>query len=175
MSVALVARLLFMSEDLSFAGISRATGISYNTILRMRNPSFKVSLDNAKALRNAYSRFNYSKLKITGFAPKEAKRFRAYAPASASVRLMNRRLLANDLTTGVVSDKLAWYERQGMSKTLDDVWDDSYASVVRGLQHSRKTSEEIDRYLTDVDDMEITPYGKVDDGQLKVDDIEDED
>lgn len=146
MIAAFVRQMLYVAERRSFAYIAREIGLPYRTVLTLRRGELDISSAFKSSIRNLYQREAYQRLRDVGYSYHEARRWSSYNPERVGLRSHTLRLKIADLAQGAVASKL---RKEGLAITkrnIDSYFDEMYNKVKRGIQHSRKTTEEIDRY-----------------------------
>jgi len=140
--IALFARQLsYIAEKQSYAAIARSTGIPYRTVLAMREGKIKIASEFKKSIRNMYQRESYGRLKETGFSSSQARRWSWYKPERVVVQTHSLRYKIGELATGALAGKL---KKEGLDITkinVNDLFDEMYNKVKRGIQRSIEPTE----------------------------------
>lgn len=141
-----VKQLFYVAVERSYAFIARITGIPYRTVLAMRAGKIAIKSEFARSLRNMYQREAYGRLRETGYSATEARRWSWYAPERAVIKEFSLKAKIADLATGALASKLKKEGVPTSRKAIDDMYDEMYEKVKKGIETSIEPTETIMDY-----------------------------
>lgn len=146
MIAAYLREISYMSEGMSYAAIARETGIPYRQILKTRTGPIRMTAEQRYNVRKAYRREAYGRLRATGFAPHQAKRWSQTVPVRVQIITSDLRLKIADLTNGAIANH---FDANGIPTSpynVDQIYDSMYDKVKSGIEQSELPTEEIMDY-----------------------------
>ncbi len=143
MTPAYLRQLTYMTERRSWADVSRQTGIPTRALKGIVSGKKEPETEWKNYIKNAFRRSAYAELKDAGFSAKEANRWAAYRPETVQLKTTLISYKIADLATGVLAMRLETTGQKTTKATTDKWYDSIYNSIKKGIQNSRRTTEEI--------------------------------
>lgn len=140
---AFVKQLFYIAEQRSWAYVARNTAIAYRKVLSLRSGLVDVVPAMKTAIRNAYQREAYSRLRGEGFSFHQARRWSSYGTETTRLKAQAMRLRIAELATGATAAKIREKGLDTSVFNVDRYYDEMYAKVKAGIARSPLTTEQI--------------------------------
>lgn len=136
-------RINYILDTRSQTWLANAIGVSQSTISRIHNNISSLAREFRDTLRNVYQREAYANLRSSGSSATEARRFSWYIPETVIDIESTFEEVRNMLEVTWIANKS---RKEGVIYTADEIEDllnDARPSILKSLQKSKKTIEEI--------------------------------
>jgi hypothetical protein len=132
----------YMLENKSMNWVARNTGLTNHTLRQLVKTDKPLTATVRTAIKNAYHRESYGRLRDVGFSSQQAKIYSRKIPEIASAWEANMMLKIADLTSVHVARRLLRDDIPATQANIDKYFDIIYKQVTEGIRKSRVNPED---------------------------------